>query len=75
MKRIYLILVILGFVLPYYFFISFLIRYGLNLPLILEQLFATPISTFSVDLLLTAIVTLVFRIPGKRIRLANWWYI
>lgn len=55
MKRIYLILAILGLVFPNYFFISFLIKNGPNGPLIFQQLLATPISTFfAVDLILTA---------------------
>jgi hypothetical protein len=57
MKRLYLGLAVAGLVLPYYFFISFLAANGLNLPLLIQQLFATPISTFfTVDLLITAVV-------------------
>lgn len=32
MKNFYLLLAVLGFVLPYYFFISFLLSYGLESP-------------------------------------------
>ena len=61
MKRLYLILAIAGFILPYYFLISFLALHGLNFSLLIEQLLATPISTFfAVDLMITAIVFWVF---------------
>ncbi len=61
MKLLYLILAMAGFILPYYFFISFLAANGLNLSLLIEQLFATPISAFfAVDLLITAVVFWVF---------------
>lgn len=61
MKRLYLVLAILGFVLPHYFFVGFLIENGLDLPLLFDQLFANQISTFfAVDLIITAIVFLLF---------------
>ena len=67
MKRLYLILALAGFVLPYYFFISFLAQHGLNLSLLVEQLFGTPISTFfAVDLIMTAIVFWVFVLQEAR---------
>jgi hypothetical protein len=75
MKRLYLVLAILGFSIPYYFFLSFLLQNGLNLPLLLEQLFATPISTFfAVDLLITGVVFLIFSyFEARRMRIPRWW--
>ena len=56
-KTAYLILAILGFLLPYYFFISFLVAHGLDLRLFLQQLFGTPISSFfAADLLISSVV-------------------
>lgn len=56
-RTIYLLLAIVGLVVPYYFLISFLITYGLDARLFLRQLFGTPISTFfAVDLLLSCLV-------------------
>lgn len=43
---IYLILCILGIVLPYSQFVPFLLEQGLNLNLFFEQLFVNRISTF-----------------------------
>jgi hypothetical protein len=60
-KTLYLLLAITGLVLPYYFFGSFLVENGLDLVLLVNQLFAKDISTFfAVDLLITAIVFLSF---------------
>ena len=56
-KHIYLFLTVIGFILPYYFFISFLAAHGLDARLFIRQLFGTPISTFfAVDLLLSSVV-------------------
>jgi hypothetical protein len=61
MRKLYLLLAIVGLVLPYYFFISFLIVNGLDLQLFSSQLFANNISTFFVvDLVITAIVFWAF---------------
>ena len=75
MRRLYLILAAAGFVVPYYFLISFLTADGLNLRLLVEQLFGTPISTFfAVDLIITAVVFWVFSYQeAHRLQLRRWW--
>jgi hypothetical protein len=75
MKRPYLILAVAGFVVPYYFLISFLAVNGLNLTLLVEQLFGTPISTFfAVDLIITAVVFWVFVYQEtRRLQMSRWW--
>ena len=75
MKPLYLILAIVGLVLPYYFFVGFLAANGLNLSLLIQQLFSTPISTFfAVDLLITAIVFWVFLYrEARRLQMNRWW--
>ncbi len=75
MKRLYLVLAILGFVLPYYSFVSFLVENGLDLPLLFDQLFVNQISTFfAVDLIITAIVFLLFSYrEAQRAQMRNWW--
>lgn len=61
MRKLYLLLAVIGFFLPYYFFVSFLIVNGLNPQLLLSQLFANNISSFfAVDLIISAIVFWVF---------------
>jgi hypothetical protein len=75
MKRLYLILAVAGFVLPYYFLINFLATNGLNLTLLAEQLFGTPISTFfAVDLIITAVVFWVFLYQeARRLQMQRRW--
>jgi len=75
MRKIYLILAVIGAILPYYFFTSFLIEHGLDLNLILKQLFANQISTFfAVDFLISCIVFWVFMfVETKKYRIKEWW--
>lgn len=75
MKLLYLILAIAGLVLPVYFFAGFLAANGLNLSLLIRQLFGTPISTFfAVDLLITAVVFWVFLYQeARRLQMRRWW--
>jgi hypothetical protein len=78
MRTLYLVLAGIGFGVPYYFFVSFLVQNGLDLPLLLDQLFANNISTFfSVDLIVTAVVLIIFVLkeaPRSGIR-NRWVYI
>jgi hypothetical protein len=75
MKRLYLALSVFGLAVPYYFFLSFLIENGPDLSLLFKQLFANNISIFfSIDLIITAIVFVVFVTrEAPRYRMANWW--
>ena len=74
-KRLYLILALIGFIAPYYFFISFLMAHGLDGKTFLQQLFGTRISTFfAVDLLLSSVVFVRFlRQEARRYAIARWW--
>jgi len=74
-KLLYLILAVIGFILPYYFLISFLISHGPDLRLLLTQLFATPISTFfAVDLLISCVVFMRFlRQESERHAMKHQW--
>jgi hypothetical protein len=75
MKKLYLLLAVIGFVLPYYFFVSFLIANGLNLQLFFSQLFANNISSFfAADLIISAIVFWIFLYrEAQRCQMGNWW--
>jgi hypothetical protein len=75
MRKLCLVLAVLGFVLPYYFFVSFLIENGLDLGLLLNQLFINDISTFfAVDLIITAVAFLAFVVrEAGRYQMRNWW--
>jgi Protein of unknown function DUF2834 len=74
-KPVYLILAVIGFILPYYFLISFLRTHGLAVQLFLAQLFGTPISAFfAADLLISCVVFLVFmRREAERHAIRHPW--
>jgi hypothetical protein len=60
-RSAYLFLAVVGFIVPYYFLISFFATYGLDGRLFLRQLFGTPISAFfAVDLLLSCVVFAIY---------------
>lgn len=74
-KSIYGVLALLGLLAPYYFLFKFLGTDGLNISLLLSQLFANNISTFfAVDLILSVIVFWVYMIAeANRLQMKNWW--
>ena len=74
-KLVYLILAVIGFILPYYFLISFLATHGLAARLFLNQLFGTPISTFfAADLLISCVVFIIFlRREAARHAMKHQW--
>ena len=74
-RHVYLLLAVIGFIVPYYFFISFLLVHGLDLRLFFRQLFGTPISTFfAADLLLSCLVFARFSgQEGARYEMKHQW--
>ena len=74
-SQVYLLYAVLGFVVPYYFFISFLVAHGLDGRLFINQLTGTPISTFfAADLLLScAIFIRYLREEATRHSMTNRW--
>jgi len=61
LKTIYLVLCIVGLVLPYWQFVPWVAANGLNLPLFSQQLFANRISSFfAMDVTISSLVLLVF---------------
>lgn len=60
LKNVYLVLCVLGFVLPYWQFVPWVEANGLNLRLFAEQLFANRIGGFfAMDVLVSAVVLVV----------------
>ncbi|WP_028973835.1 DUF2834 domain-containing protein [Spirochaeta cellobiosiphila] len=60
-KRIYFTLAIIGLVVPYFFLVSFFIKNGFNLELLISQIFQTNGSRFfAVDVIISAIVLVIF---------------
>ncbi len=61
MKKLYLVLAIVGAVVPYAFFIQFFLSEGINLGAFVRALFANPAAAgFTADLLLTSAVFWLF---------------
>lgn len=75
MKRIYALLCVLGAVLPYYWFLPWVMSNGLDVPLLVQQLFANPISAFfGVDVFVSSLVlwALIYQETRRR-RIPLWW--
>jgi hypothetical protein len=61
MRKVYLLAAVAGLAIPYFSFGRFLLAYGLDLARLVDDLFANDISTFfAVDLIITALVVLVW---------------
>jgi hypothetical protein len=74
-KTIYAVLCVAGVVLPYSQFVPFLREHGLDMPLFVEQLFATRIGAFfGLDVVVSAIVLWTFVIvDGARASVKHRW--
>lgn len=74
-KHIYLVLALLGLALPYAQFIPWVLDNGLNISLLLEQLFANRISAFfGWDVIVGAVVVIVFAVmDGRKNNVRFWW--
>ncbi|HKV61192.1 MAG TPA: DUF2834 domain-containing protein [Candidatus Acidoferrum sp.] len=74
-KSIYLILCILGAAIPYSQFVPWIMENGLNLSLLIRQLFANRVSGFfGLDVLVSSVALLVFmRLEGKVTRVRFRW--
>lgn len=70
-KTLYLILCIVGVVLPYWQFLPWLAANGMNLPLFFHQLFANRISAFfGMDVAVSAIALMIF-VRRERLQLSG----
>lgn len=71
----YLILCMVGTILPYSQFVPFLAEHGLNLQLFFEQLFVNHVSSFfGMDLIVSSLVFWVFVFwEGSRLGMKNLW--
>lgn len=74
-RRLYLVGAVLGTVLPYAFFLPFVVEHGLDVPLMLRQLFANRISAFfGVDVVVSSLVLWVFVfVEGRRLGMRQLW--
>jgi hypothetical protein len=74
-KTIYLLLCLLGTILPYLFLVPFLREHGLDLRRLCEQLFANQISSFfGMDVMLASVCLWIFvYFEGRRSRVRHLW--
>jgi len=75
MAPLYLALAVIGSVAPYAKFVPWLIQHGLNLRLLVSELFSTRIGGFfGLDVLISAVTLIVFiRREGARRKLRLLW--
>ena len=75
MRWLYLLLAVLGAALPYSQFIPWLSVHGLNVPLLLAELFAGQVSAFfGLDVIVSALVLIVFIFhEGAQRRMRMLW--
>ena len=75
MQATYLLLSVLGTLVPLSQFVPWLVKNGLAVPLLLQQAFWSPISAFAwADVLVSAVVVVVFiRTEGRRLRMSSLW--
>lgn len=73
--HIYILLCIIGFILPYSQIIPILIEGNVNIEKIIDQLFVNRISTlFALDLFVTATVFIVFALhEGIKLKIKHLW--
>jgi hypothetical protein len=74
-KTVYMLLGVLGTVLPYWQFFPFLRESGLDLQLFVEQMFANPVSSFfALDVVVSSLVLWVLvAVEGHRVGVKHLW--
>ena len=74
-KTIYLVLCFIGALLPYWQFVPWLLRHGIDLPLFVHELFVNRISAFfGMDVFVSALVLVVFmRVESARLNIGRRW--
>ena len=75
MKKILLLLCIIGVILPFTQFVPWLLTNGLDIPLLIEELFSTRIGAFfGLDVIASAITLFVFIFyEGTRLKMTRLW--
>lgn len=75
MKSIFLLLAVLGAVIPCLFFGDFILKEGVDLATFVQQLFAnSPASGFTADLLITSTAFWIWSFSeARRLRMKHWW--
>ena len=76
LRHTYLVLCVLGAVLPYSQLVPWIAAHGLDFPLLFEELFSTRVSAFfALDVIVSAIVLVTFVwSEGRRLNLSHMWW-
>ena len=75
-KSVYLVLCVLGLVIPYAAFIPWLLEHGLNLRLFAQELLANRVAAFfALDVIVSAIVLVTFVCLDQPLRIRRFWTI
>jgi hypothetical protein len=74
-KSLFAGLCVIGAVLPYTQFVPFVMEHGLNLRILMQDLFATRASSFfALDVLVSSLVLVAFiRVDGRRVAIKHRW--
>jgi hypothetical protein len=74
-KKLYLVLCVLGTVLPYAWFLPFILEHGLDPNAFVSQLFANPVSGFfGLDVIVSSLALWVLvAVEGRRLRMRRLW--
>jgi len=74
-KSLYLVLCVLGTIVPYWQFVPWVAANGLHLPMFFQQMLANRISAFfAMDVFLSAVAMVAFmRIEQGRLRIRGRW--
>ncbi|MFN3199475.1 MAG: DUF2834 domain-containing protein [Bradymonadia bacterium] len=74
MKHLYLALAVLGTVVPLAIFAPWFTTHGLDVPLLVQEMFSTTVSSFfSTDLIISALVVFVLVGRGMRRGIPHVW--
>jgi hypothetical protein len=75
MRRLYVVAAVLGVILPCWFFVPFVLEHGLDLGLLVDQLFETRIGAFfGMDVIVSTLALWVFVFSeGKRVGMKSLW--
>jgi hypothetical protein len=75
LRHLYLVLCVVGAVLPYVQFVPWLLTHGLDMPRFFSELFETRIGAFfGLDVFVSALVLLVFiAVEGRRLGIGHCW--
>tara|TARA_Y100001968_G_scaffold86637_1_gene77642 strand:- start:45 stop:392 length:348 start_codon:yes stop_codon:yes gene_type:complete len=75
LQRLYIVLTVLGTLVPLSQFVPWLFVYGLDISLFIDQLWVNPISRFfALDVVISALVLTVFIVyESQRLAIRNKW--